>query len=311
MAGLRIPSWLPLDSAYRSQKTTAATSQTPVVNAEHQIWEEPPAEFRHEVITEGTFLKQGNNCMMIASETLDHPLLSFLFVTVVLPTHYITMINAASGTCPRLLFLLKAENLLLLQFALLSFLADSSLKSSSSDNSRKHRLIHNCSSRLQESTAIFSHAFRLLPRRRLGGCIFGFRNGQGFHRRIRESHPDCCDLASSLTPIQKVLRDSIEEAELMTKAQSIEAFAYASPDKNRLVGTPGLEDSMQYIWDILDDLDYYDLSRQWFDFDFGGEKIKTSVQGSRSHALIRIVDKSAGTTSSLKPREATQTMYSI
>lgn len=97
----------------------------------------------------------------------------------------------------------------------------------------------------------------------------------------------------------------------MTKAQTIEAFAYASPDKNRLVGTPGLEDSMQYIWDILDDLDYYDLSRQWFDFDFDGEKIKTSVQGSRCHALIRIVDKSAGTTSSLKPREATQTMYSI
>lgn len=65
----------------------------------------------------------------------------------------------------------------------------------------------------------------------------------------------------------------------MTKAHTIEAFAYASPDKNRLVGTPGLEDSMQYIWDILDDLDYYDISRQWFEFDFNGEKIKTSVQG--------------------------------
>ncbi|KAG6355393.1 hypothetical protein INS49_003355 [Diaporthe citri] len=60
----------------------------------------------------------------------------------------------------------------------------------------------------------------------------------------------------------ETLRDSIEEAELVSKAQTIEAFAYAYPEKNRLPGTPGFEDTMQYIWDILDDLDYYDLSRQ-------------------------------------------------
>ncbi|KAL2289334.1 hypothetical protein FJTKL_02337 [Diaporthe vaccinii] len=40
------------------------------------------------------------------------------------------------------------------------------------------------------------------------------------------------------------LRDSIEEAELIAKAETIEAFAYKSPDKNRLVGTPGFEDTM-------------------------------------------------------------------
>lgn len=50
----------------------------------------------------------------------------------------------------------------------------------------------------------------------------------------------------------------------MTKAQTIEAFAYASPARNRFVGTPGFDNSMQYIWDTLADLDYYDLERQWF-----------------------------------------------
>lgn len=62
----------------------------------------------------------------------------------------------------------------------------------------------------------------------------------------------------------------------MATAQVIESFAYASPEKNRLIGTPGLEDSMQYIWDTLEELDYYDLSRQWFDCEgFNGMKIKT------------------------------------
>ena len=71
------------------------------------------------------------------------------------------------------------------------------------------------------------------------------------------------------------MRASIDEAELVGKAQTIESFAYASPEENRFVGTSGLEDSMQYIWETLDDLDYYDLSRQWFEFDYLGEQIKT------------------------------------
>lgn len=61
----------------------------------------------------------------------------------------------------------------------------------------------------------------------------------------------------------------------MTKALTIEAFAYASSEQNRLVGTPGLADSMQYIWDTLADLDYYDLSRQWFLFELNGKKMKS------------------------------------
>lgn len=71
------------------------------------------------------------------------------------------------------------------------------------------------------------------------------------------------------------MRDLIEESELMVKAHTIESFAYASPEQNRLVGTPGFEQTMAYILGTLGDLDYYDLYRQWFEFDFNGERIKT------------------------------------
>lgn len=71
------------------------------------------------------------------------------------------------------------------------------------------------------------------------------------------------------------MRASIDESELVSKAQTIEAFAYASPDKNRFIGTQGLDYTMQYIWETLEDLDYYDLSRQWFELEYLGERIKT------------------------------------
>ncbi|KAI3400713.1 hypothetical protein diail_1922 [Diaporthe ilicicola] len=63
------------------------------------------------------------------------------------------------------------------------------------------------------------------------------------------------------------LRDLIDEAELVTKAASIQGLAYATPDRNRLVGTPGLKYSMQYIWDALAELDYYHLFPHCFDFE--------------------------------------------
>lgn len=67
----------------------------------------------------------------------------------------------------------------------------------------------------------------------------------------------------------------IEEAELVSKAQTIEAFAYASPEKNRFVGTRGLENTMEYILETLDVLDYYDLFREFYEFDLDGVRIKT------------------------------------
>ncbi|KAK2601352.1 hypothetical protein N8I77_010807 [Diaporthe amygdali] len=71
------------------------------------------------------------------------------------------------------------------------------------------------------------------------------------------------------------LRDLIDEGELASKAETIEAFAYASPEKNRYIGTAGLESSLQYIWDTLDDLDYYDLTRQSFEFTQRGRTFQT------------------------------------
>lgn len=77
---------------------------------------------------------------------------------------------------------------------------------------------------------------------------------------------------------QHALRDLIDEGELASKAETIQAFAYASPEKNRYIGTAGLESSLQYIWDTLDDLDYYDLTRQSFEFTQRGRTFQTSVE---------------------------------
>lgn len=99
----------------------------------------------------------------------------------------------------------------------------------------------------------------------------------------------------------------------MVKAETIESFAYTSSQKNRFVGTPGLGNSMHYIWDTLEDLDYYDISRQSFEFDFNGKRIETYVRTNDypPHPAITRINESAGTTSSPKPRRATLTMSSI
>ncbi|KAL1863042.1 hypothetical protein Daus18300_008198 [Diaporthe australafricana] len=63
----------------------------------------------------------------------------------------------------------------------------------------------------------------------------------------------------------ETLRGLIDEAELVVKAETIQAFAYGFPERNRLIGTPALDLSMQLIWDTLDEFDYFDLSRQDFE----------------------------------------------
>lgn len=74
--------------------------------------------------------------------------------------------------------------------------------------------------------------------------------------------------------VQETLRGLIDEAELIAKAETIQSFAYGFPEGNRLIGTPALELSMQWIWDTLDELDYFDLSHQDFiaDWELGPTK---------------------------------------
>lgn len=53
---------------------------------------------------------------------------------------------------------------------------------------------------------------------------------------------------------------------LLERAQKLEDFAYASEQRNRLIGTPGHNDTINYIYDTLNALDgYYDVELQPFD----------------------------------------------
>jgi hypothetical protein len=70
------------------------------------------------------------------------------------------------------------------------------------------------------------------------------------------------------------LVDSIEQSELIAKAEIIQGFAYASFEKNRFVGTPGLQDTMEYIWDILDE-SYYERATMYFPIEYEGKTIWT------------------------------------
>lgn len=65
---------------------------------------------------------------------------------------------------------------------------------------------------------------------------------------------------------KQALVDSIEQSKLVDKAKIIQEFAYASPGKNRFLGTPGLQNTTDYIVSTLNDLNYYHVKTDDFVF---------------------------------------------
>ncbi|POS69324.1 aminopeptidase Y [Diaporthe helianthi] len=77
----------------------------------------------------------------------------------------------------------------------------------------------------------------------------------------------------------EVLVDKVSMDKLMDVAKEIQRFAYESPEKNRFIGTPGLERTMELVEEFLDEaigykLDYYDISRDYFEFKYKGKVLK-------------------------------------
>lgn len=63
----------------------------------------------------------------------------------------------------------------------------------------------------------------------------------------------------------KKLQDSITEAALKQKAQELEAAAYDTPERNRVFGSPGHENTLKFIEDYLgQEKDFWTFSRQPF-----------------------------------------------
>lgn len=75
---------------------------------------------------------------------------------------------------------------------------------------------------------------------------------------------------------QKVLVDKIRSKTLYNIAGVIQSYAYESPERNRFIGTPGLDKTMETIEQILDGslppiTDYYNVSRHYFKYKYRGK----------------------------------------
>lgn len=64
--------------------------------------------------------------------------------------------------------------------------------------------------------------------------------------------------------LQNQLRRVLLRSELLKKGQILQDFAYATEGRNRYIGTPGHNATVNYLVDTLDALDYYDIEVQPF-----------------------------------------------
>jgi hypothetical protein len=84
---------------------------------------------------------------------------------------------------------------------------------------------------------------------------------------------------------QEALRSLLTAEALMSKAQLFEDHAYSTPQRNRVVGSPGLEASLKYILDTVTALDYYDVTTQEFTVLGGGES-SVAVAGTKYDSQV-------------------------
>lgn len=64
--------------------------------------------------------------------------------------------------------------------------------------------------------------------------------------------------------IQNQLRRALLRSELLKKGEILQNFAYATDGRNRYIGTPGHNATVNYLVDTLSALDYYDVEVQPF-----------------------------------------------
>ncbi|KAL8420599.1 hypothetical protein RB594_003404 [Gaeumannomyces avenae] len=83
----------------------------------------------------------------------------------------------------------------------------------------------------------------------------------------------------------EALRNLLTADALMSKAQILEDHAYSTPQRNRVVGSPGLEASLKYIKDTVTALDYYDVTTQEFTV-LGAGEASLSIAGTKYDSLV-------------------------
>ncbi|KAG9240208.1 putative leucine aminopeptidase 2 [Calycina marina] len=68
----------------------------------------------------------------------------------------------------------------------------------------------------------------------------------------------------ALPPVESSKFRRVLWTNLLAKSQLLQDFAYSTLDRNRLIGRPGHEKTIQYLVDTLNATDYYDVSLQPF-----------------------------------------------
>ena len=83
------------------------------------------------------------------------------------------------------------------------------------------------------------------------------------------------------------LRSSINIGDLLADAQTLEGFAYATPERNRVFGSPGHNATVNWLYEELSSLDdYYTVSLQPFEALFSDGNESFTVNGIDQNATL-------------------------
>lgn len=100
------------------------------------------------------------------------------------------------------------------------------------------------------------------------------------------------------------MRRLIQESDLLAKSKALEGFAYATPERNRVFGGPGHNATVNYLYDTVAALGYYDVRFQPFvelytngnaslkvnGVDQGAKLLTYSPSGKFSEALVPVAN---------------------
>lgn len=106
--------------------------------------------------------------------------------------------------------------------------------------------------------------------------------------------------AGDLPPVSsKALQDLISVDNLVAGSQQLQAFANAHPGGNRVFGSPGHTDTVNFLYDTLQATGYYDVSLQEFVELFSGGDAALSTNGEDQEVDLLTYTPSGSATASL------------
>ena len=86
---------------------------------------------------------------------------------------------------------------------------------------------------------------------------------------------------------QSTLRGTLEQSNLLSRSQTFEGFAYATPERNRVFGGPGHNATVHYLYDQIAGLsDYYTVEYQPFVALYSSGSASVVVNGADQEASL-------------------------